>query len=108
MIKSNGKLKFVSKENIEIENVNFSEGKCKILLRPQNFYINNKENKDEIIRLKGKIVEKEFMGNIIRYTVDVKEKKLFVDIVQEYNSLTYKKHDEIELSFKVSKLRFIK
>ena len=48
------------------------------------------------------------MGNIIRYTVDVKEKKLFVDIVQEYNSLTYKKHDEIELSFKVSKLRFIK
>ena len=108
VIKSNGKLKFVSKENIEIENVNFSEGKCKILLRPQNFYINNKENKDEIIRLKGKIVEKEFMGNIIRYTVDVKEKKLFVDIVQEYNSLTYKKHDEIELSFKVSKLRFIK
>ena len=55
-----------------------------------------------------KIVEKEFMGNIIRYTVDVKEKKLFVDIVQEYNSLTYKKNDEIELSFKVSKLRFIK
>ncbi len=108
VIKKDGKLKFVSKENIEIENVNFKEGKCKILLRPQNFYINNKENEDEIIRLKGTIIEKEFMGNIIRYTVNVKEKKIFVDIVQEYNSSTYKTNDKIELSFKVSKLRFIK
>tara|TARA_Y100000590_G_scaffold253982_1_gene285254 strand:- start:1 stop:1080 length:1080 start_codon:yes stop_codon:yes gene_type:complete len=108
VIKKDGKLKFVSKENIEIENVNFKEGKCKILLRPQNFYINNKENEDQIIRLKGTIIEKEFMGNIIRYTVNVKENKIFVDIVQEYNSSTYKINDEIELSFKVSKLRFIK
>ncbi len=108
VIKRQEKLKFISKESIEIENVNFKEGKCKILLRPQNFYINNKENKDEIIRLKGRIVEKEFLGNIIRYTVNVKEKKIFVDIVQEYNSPTHKIHEEIELSFNVTKLRFIK
>ena len=38
----------------------------------------------------------------------LKKKKIFVDIVQEYNSSTYKINDEIELSFKVSKLRFIK
>ena len=44
----------------------------------------------------------------MRYTVNVKEKKLFVDIVQEYNSFTHQIQDQIELSFKVSKLRFIK
>jgi iron(III) transport system ATP-binding protein len=107
VVSNNGKLKFISKENIEINNIKFKTGKCKILLRPQNFYINNNEIKDELVKLKGKIVEKEFLGNILRYTINVSEKKILVDLIHEDNSLIYNIEDEIELSFDINKLRFL-
>ena len=101
---------FKSDRGLVIKNIINSEiGNCKILLRPQNIYlnINNKENL--LQEFFAKVIGKEFLGNMIRYTVNLNNHILTIDTIHEMNQKIHEINEVIKFyldSKKIKTFRF--
>ena len=79
--KEKGKSIFIAGEKIRIPVKTDKKGACTILIRPQNTKIAEGKTKSSSghVSLKGKILHTEFLGGIIRYSVDIGGRRLLVD-----------------------------
>jgi iron(III) transport system ATP-binding protein len=72
---------FVSEHGLEIPIGQEERGAASIVLRPQNVNIEVAKTLEstDIVRIPGKVQRLEFLGNIIRYAVDIGDTIVFVD-----------------------------
>lgn len=79
--KEKGKSIFTAGDTIRIPFKTAIKGACTILIRPQDVKIADTKTKSSSghLRMKGKILHTEFLGGIIRYSVDVGGQRLLVD-----------------------------
>jgi iron(III) transport system ATP-binding protein len=86
---------FKSTKNFKLQNME-SENKssCSLLIRPQNITFIRRSETDQLFQ--GKIVSKEFLGNIIRYQVLSNDHLITVDNVHEGKEKIFSKRDNVE------------
>ena len=86
---------FKSTKNFKLQNME-SENKssCSLLIRPQNITFIRRSETDQLFQ--GKIVSKEFLGNIIRYQVLSNDHLITVDNVHEGKEKIFSKNENVE------------
>jgi len=98
-------LTFTSKKGLIIKNINKNAKGVSILLRPQNLYIENKNEKFE--KFIGIVKSQEFLGNIVRYMVNIKDHLLILDTLHETDKKIYLLNEEITFYIDAEKIKFL-
>ena len=96
---------FTSSEGLEIKNIIDDKKGTNILLRPQNLYLHG--NNNDFQNFEGIVINQEFLGNIVRYTVDVKNHLLTVDSLHEVNKKIYSPKEKIKIYLDPSKIKIL-
>ena len=96
---------FTSSEGLEIKNIIDDKKGTNILLRPQNLYLHGDNN--DFQNFEGIVVNQEFLGNIVRYTVNVKNHLLTVDSLHEVNKKIYSLNEKIKIYLDPSKIKIL-
>ena len=96
---------FTSSEGLEIKNIIDDKKGTNILLRPQNLYLHG--NNNDFQNFEGIVINQEFLGNIVRYTVDVKNHLLTVDSLHEVNKKIYSPNEKIKIYLDPSKIKIL-
>lgn len=104
--KNNNENYFKSNKGLIIKNIfNDTSGECKILLRPQNLYLEKPNSDIDYQEFEVKIIRKEFLGNIIRYTIDLNGHTLILDTVHEINRSIYNSNEIIKIYLNSKKIK---
>ena len=96
---------FTSSEGLEIKNIIDDKKGTNILLRPQNLYLHGDNN--DFQNFEGIVINQEFLGNIVRYTVNVKNHLLTVDSLHEVNKKIYSPNEKIKIYLDPSKIKIL-
>ena len=96
---------FTSSEGLEIKDIIDDKKGTNILLRPQNLYLH--ANNNDFQNFEGIVINQEFLGNIVRYTVDVKNHLLTVDSLHEVNKKIYSPNEKIKIYLDPSKIKIL-
>ena len=96
---------FTSSEGLEIKDIIDDKKGTNILLRPQNLYLHS--NNNDFQNFEGIVINQEFLGNIVRYTVDVKNHLLIVDSLHEVNKKIYSPNEKIKIYLDPSKIKIL-
>jgi iron(III) transport system ATP-binding protein len=96
---------FTSSEGLEIKDIIDDKKGTNILLRPQNLYLHS--NNNDFQNFEGIVINQEFLGNIVRYTVDVKNHLLTVDSLHEVNKKIYSPNEKIKIYLDPSKIKIL-
>ena len=96
---------FTSSEGLEIKDIIDDKKGTNILLRPQNLYLHS--NNNDFQNFEGIVINQEFLGNIVRYTVDVKNHLLTVDSLHEINKKIYLPNEKIKIYLDPSKIKIL-
>ena len=96
---------FTSSEGLEIKDIIDDKKGTNILLRPQNLYLHGNNNNFQ--NFEGIVINQEFLGNIVRYTVDVKNHLLIVDSLHEVNKKIYSPNEKIKIYLDPSKIKIL-
>ena len=96
---------FTSSEGLEIKNIIDDKKGTNILLRPQNLYLHG--NNNDFQNFEGIVINQEFLGNIVRYTVNVKNHLLTVDSLHEVNKKIYSPNEKIKIYLDPSKIKIL-
>jgi len=95
---------FTSKNGMVIKDIGKDAKGTSVLLRPQNLYLENKSNSLE--EFEGTVVNHEFLGNIVRYVVNVKNHSLVIDTLHEVDKkFTIQRKNNYVLRFQ--KIKFL-
>lgn len=104
--KNNNENYFKSNKDLIIKNIfNNNLGECKILLRPQNLYLEKPNSDIHYQEFEAKIISKEFLGNIIRYTINLNDHILILDTVHEINRSIYNSNEIIKIYLDSKKIK---
>jgi iron(III) transport system ATP-binding protein len=98
-------LRFTSKKGLIIKNINKNSKGDSILLRPQNLYLESKNEKFE--KFVGNVKSQEFLGNIVRYIVNIKDHLLILDTLHEADKKIYSLNEEITFYIDAEKIKFL-
>ena len=98
-------LTFISQKGLIIKNINKNAKGDSVLLRPQNLYIENKNEKFE--KFTGIVKSQEFLGNIVRYIVNIKDHLLILDTLHEMDKKIYLLNEEITFYIDAEKIKFL-
>ena len=98
-------LTFISQKGLIIKNINKNAKGDSVLLRPQNLYIENKNEKFE--KFTGIVKSQEFLGNIVRYIVNIKDHLLILDTLHEMDKKIYLLNEEISFYIDAEKIKFL-
>ena len=96
---------FTSKKGLIIKNIHKNAKGDSILLRPQNLYLENKNEKFE--KFIGNVKSQEFLGNIVRYIVNIKDHLLILDTLHEADKKIYSLNEEITFYIDAEKIKFL-
>jgi len=96
---------FTSSQGLEIKDIIDDKKGTNILLRPQNLYLHG--NNNDFQNFEGIVINQEFLGNIVRYTVDVKNHLLTVDSLHEVNKKIYSPNEKIKIYLDPSKIKIL-
>ena len=96
---------FTSKKGLIIKNIHKDAKGDSILLRPQNLYLENKNEKFE--KFIGNVKSQEFLGNIVRYIVNIKDHLLILDTLHEADKKIYSSNEEITFYLDAEKIKFL-
>ena len=96
---------FTSSEGLEIKDIIDDKKGTNILLRPQNLYLDS--NNNDFQNFEAIVINQEFLGNIVRYTVDVKNHLLIVDSLHEVNKKIYSPNEKIKIYLDPSKIKIL-
>ena len=96
---------FTSKKGLIIKNIHKNAKGDSILLRPQNLYLENKNEKFE--KFIGNVKSQEFLGNIVRYIVNIKDHLLILDTLHEADKKIYSSNEEITFYIDAEKIKFL-
>ena len=96
---------FTSSEGLEIKNIIDDKKGTNILLRPQNLYLHG--NNNDFQNFEGIVINQEFLGNIVRYIVNVKNHLLTVDSLHEVNKKIYSPKEKIKIYLDPSKIKIL-
>jgi iron(III) transport system ATP-binding protein len=96
---------FTSKKGLIIKNINKNAKGDSILLRPQNLYLESKNEK--FAKFVGNVKSQEFLGNIVRYIVNIKDHLLILDTLHEADKKIYSSNEEITFYLDAEKIKFL-
>lgn len=96
---------FKSKKGLVVKNINKNAKGTSILLRPQNLYLEQRNEKFE--KFIGEVKTKEFLGNIVRYTIKIKDHIFVLDTLHEVDKKIYYPHEEIVFYLDSEKIKFL-
>lgn len=81
---------------------------CTALFRPQSLSISRTKSRgDSAAKLDGKIEHREFLGNLIRYTVKVGDHSLVVDETHQSGEAAYNAGDKATLQLRKGQVQFL-
>lgn len=104
----NGTIKdnnFKSSEGLVIKDIIDDKKGTNILLRPQNLYLDS--NNNDFQNFEATVINQEFLGNIVRYTVNLKNHLLTVDSLHEVNKKIYSPNEKIKIYLDPSKIKIL-
>ncbi|KAA3630352.1 MAG: ABC transporter ATP-binding protein [Proteobacteria bacterium] len=86
-----------------------SPGQATAMFRPQNLRIVENHEPCQVghVRLNGRIVHREFLGNIIRYLVEQEGKAILVDDGHEIGGRSFQIDDVIAMDLNVAQVRIL-
>ena len=96
---------FKSKKGLVVKNINKNAKGTSILLRPQNLYLEQRNEKFE--KFIGEVKTQEFLGNIVRYTIDIKGHIFVLDTLHEVDKKIYSPDEEIVFYLDTKKIKFL-
>ena len=96
---------FKSKKGLVVKNINKNAKGTSILLRPQNLYLEQRNEKFE--KFIGEVKTQEFLGNIVRYTIDIKDHIFVLDTLHEVDKKIYSPDEEIVFYLDTKKIKFL-
>ena len=94
---------FTSNNGLIINDIPDNQNATSILLRPQNLYFENFDTK--LQNFTAKVINQEFLGNIIRYSIEVKNHLLTVDTLHEINKKIFSPNEDIKIYIDSSKIK---
>ena len=94
---------FTSNNGLIINNIPDNQNATSILLRPQNLYFENFDTK--LQNFTATVKNQEFLGNIIRYSIEVKNHLLTVDTLHEINKKIFSPNEDIKIYIDSSKIK---
>ena len=97
--------KFKSKLGMIINNIRANNGSHSILLRPQNLYL--QKNSSSHQEFNAKVVSIEFLGNLIRYFINILDQELIIEDFHEINKKIYAKGDNIKVYLDSEKIKIL-
>ena len=94
---------FTSNQGLVIQGLASDAQGSSVLLRPQNFYLEQKNNLQEF---SGIVEHQEFLGNIVRYIVNVNNHSLVVDTLHEIDKVIHAPKAAIKIYLDPAKIKF--
>ena len=95
---------FTSNQGLVIQGLATDAKGSSVLLRPQNLYL---EQKDNLQAFSGIVEHQEFLGNIVRYIVNVNNHALVVDTLHEIDKAIHAPQAEIQIYLDPAKIKFL-
>jgi iron(III) transport system ATP-binding protein len=95
---------FTSNQGLVIQGLASDAQGSSVLLRPQNFYLEQKNNLQEF---SGIVEHQEFLGNIVRYIVNVNNHSLVVDTLHEIDKVIHAPKAAIKIYLDPTKIKFL-
>ena len=95
---------FTSNQGLVIQGLASDAKGSSVLLRPQNFYLEQKNNLQEF---SGIVEHQEFLGNIVRYIVNVNNHSLVVDTLHEIDKVIHAPKAAIKIYLDPAKIKFL-
>ena len=95
---------FTSNQGLVIQGIASDAQGSSVLLRPQNFYLEQKNNLQEF---SGIVEHQEFLGNIVRYIVNVNNHSLVVDTLHEIDKVIHAPKAAIKIYLDPAKIKFL-
>ena len=95
---------FTSNQGLVIQGLANDAKGSSVLLRPQNLYL---EQKDNLQAFSGIVEHQEFLGNIVRYIVNVNNHALVVDTLHEIDKVIHAPKAEIQIYLDPAKIKFL-
>ena len=95
---------FTSNQGLVIQGLANDAKGSSVLLRPQNLYL---EQKDSLQAFSGIVEHQEFLGNIVRYIVNVNNHALVVDTLHEIDKAIHAPQAEIQIYLDPAKIKFL-
>jgi iron(III) transport system ATP-binding protein len=95
---------FISNQGLVIQGLASDAQGSSVLLRPQNFYLEQKNNLQEF---SGIVEHQEFLGNIVRYIVNVNNHSLVVDTLHEIDKVIHAPKAAIKIYLDPAKIKFL-
>jgi iron(III) transport system ATP-binding protein len=95
---------FTSNQGLVIQGLASDAQGSSVLLRPQNFYLEQKNNFQEF---SGIVEHQEFLGNIVRYIVNVNNHSLVVDTLHEIDKVIHAPKAAIKIYLDPAKIKFL-
>ena len=95
---------FTSNQGLVIQGLASDAKGSSVLLRPQNLYL---EQKDNLQAFSGIVEHQEFLGNIVRYIVNVNNHALVVDTLHEIDKAIHAPQAEIQIYLDPAKIKFL-
>ena len=95
---------FTSNQGLVIQGLANDAKGSSVLLRPQNLYL---EQKDNLQAFSGIVEHQEFLGNIVRYIVNVNNHALVVDTLHEIDKAIHAPQAEIQIYLDPAKIKFL-
>ena len=95
---------FTSNQGLVIQGLASDAKGSSVLLRPQNLYL---EKKDNLQAFSGIVEHQEFLGNIVRYIVNVNNHALVVDTLHEIDKVIHAPKAEIQIYLDPAKIKFL-
>ena len=95
---------FTSNQGLVIQGLASDAKGSSVLLRPQNLYL---EQKDNLQAFSGVVEHQEFLGNIVRYIVNVNNHALVVDTLHEIDKVIHAPKAEIQIYLDPAKIKFL-
>jgi len=95
---------FTSNQGLVIQGLASDAKGSSVLLRPQNLYL---EQKDNLQAFSGIVEHQEFLGNIVRYIVNVNNHALVVDTLHEIDKAIHEPKAEIQIYLDPAKIKFL-
>ncbi len=95
---------FTSNQGLVIQGLASDAQGSSVLLRPQNFYLEKKNNLQEF---SGIVEHQEFLGNIVRYIVNVNNHSLVVDTLHEIDKVIHAPKAAIKIYLDPAKIKFL-
>jgi len=95
---------FTSNQGLVIQGLANDAKGSSVLLRPQNLYL---EQKGNLQAFSGIVEHQEFLGNIVRYIVNVNNHALVVDTLHEIDKAIHAPKAEIQIYLDPAKIKFL-